>query len=164
MAVLLAALLAAAPPLDLADASGARHRLSDYRGKVVLLNFWATWCEPCKAELPSIERLRVALARRPFVVLAVQMDGSARTSSDAAEELGLHFPMLLDRDSSATTAWNVNLLPTTFLIAPDGAVALSHVGEVDWSSPEWRRKVEALLPRPRRGGTRKPRTVSQGTR
>jgi peroxiredoxin len=150
MALLIAALVAASPPsLQLADASGARHRLSDYRGKVVLLNFWATWCEPCKAELPSIERLRVALAGKPFVVLAVEMEGSARTASDTAKELHLHFPMLLDRDSTATSAWDVNLLPTTFLIRPDGAVAFSHVGEVDWASSEWRRKVEALLPRSR---------------
>jgi thiol-disulfide isomerase/thioredoxin len=164
MALLVAALLAAAaPPLNLADARGARHRLSDYRGKVVLVNFWATWCEPCKAELPGIERLRAALAGKPFVVLAVEMDGSARTSGDTAEELKLHFPMLLDRDSSATTAWNVNLLPTTFLIGPDGAVAFSHVGELDWSSPEWRGKVELLLPETRRG-THKPRTEPHAPR
>jgi thiol-disulfide isomerase/thioredoxin len=164
MALLVAALLAAsAPPLDLADAGGARHRLSDYRGKVVLLNFWATWCEPCRDELPSIERLRAALAGKPFVVLAVQMEGSARTASDTAEELGLHFPILLDRDSSATAAWNVNLLPTTFLIGPRGAVAISHVGEVDWSSAEWRRKIEALLPENRRG-KHKARTESHRPR
>jgi thiol-disulfide isomerase/thioredoxin len=164
MPLLLAALLAAmAPPLDLQDARGKRHHLSDYRGMVVLVNFWATWCEPCKAELPSIERLRAALAGKPFVVVAVEMDGSARTSGDTAEELKLHFPMLLDRDSSATTAWKVNLLPTTFLIAPGGSVAFSHVGEVDWSTPEWRGKIEALLPETRLG-KRKARTESHGPR
>ena len=148
MALLAAALLAvAAPPLELADANGARHRLSDYRGKVVLLNFWATWCEPCRAELPTIERLRAALAGRPFVILAVQMGGSARTAHDIAEELGLRFPLLLDRDSSATAAWGVKMLPTSFLLGADGAVAFSHPGELDWSTIEARRKVEALLPR-----------------
>ncbi|OLC75074.1 MAG: hypothetical protein AUG04_10515 [Deltaproteobacteria bacterium 13_1_20CM_2_69_21] len=148
MALLAAALLAvAAPPLELADANGARHRLSDYRGKVVLLNFWATWCEPCRAELPTIERLRAALAGRPFVILAVQMGGSARTAHDIAEELGLRFPLLLDRDSSATAAWGVKMLPTSFLLGVDGAVAFSHPGELDWSTIEARRKVEALLPR-----------------
>ena len=101
MALLVAALLAASPPLELTDANGTTHRLSDYRGKVVLLNFWATWCEPCRDELPSIERLRAALARKPFVVLAVQMGGSVRTAKDAAEDLGLRFPLLLDRDSRA---------------------------------------------------------------
>ena len=80
MVLLVAALLAAAPPLELADTNGAMHRLADYRGKVVLVNFWATWCEPCRDELPTIERLRAALAGRPFVILSVQMGGSARTA------------------------------------------------------------------------------------
>lgn len=147
MALLVAALLAASPPLALTDTSGKGHRLSDYRGKVVLLNFWATWCEPCREELPSIERLRASLAGKPFVVLAVQMGGSKRTAQDTAENLGLRFPVLLDRDSLATAAWGVNTLPTTFIIGPDGAVAFSHVGELDWSSIEERRRVEQLLPR-----------------
>jgi peroxiredoxin len=145
MALFAAALLAATAPLQLADANGASHRLSDYRGKVVLLNFWATWCEPCRAELPSIERLRVALADKPFVILAVQMGGSARTARDVAEELGLRFPLLLDRDSSATAAWGVTILPTSFLIGRDGTVAFRHTGELDWSSADSRRRVEALL-------------------
>jgi peroxiredoxin len=145
VAPLAAALLLATPALRLADAQGRNHRLSDYRGKVVLLNFWATWCEPCRDELPSIERLRATLAGKPFVVLAVQMGGSARTARDVAEELGLRFPLLLDRDSKVSEAWGVNLLPTSILIGRDGAIAFRHAGELDWSSPASRRKVEALL-------------------
>ncbi|MFL5409733.1 MAG: peroxiredoxin family protein [Myxococcales bacterium] len=147
MALVVAAMLAAAPPLALSDTSGAKHRLSDYRGKAVLVNFWATWCEPCREELPSLERLRASLASKPFAVLAVQMGGSPRTARDIVQELGLRFPVLLDSDSSVTKAWEVSVLPTTFLIAPDGSVAAKHVGEVDWAQTEWRRKVEALLPR-----------------
>ena len=145
MALLVAALLAVAPPLGLTDANGKTQRLSDYRGNVVLLNFWATWCEPCRDELPSIERLRTALAGKRFAVLAVQMGGSARTAKDAADDLGLHFPLLLDRDSRATAAWGVKTLPTSFIIGPDGDVAFSHAGEMDWSSTEARRWVEDLL-------------------
>jgi peroxiredoxin len=148
LALVFAALIAAAPPLELAAASGTVHRLSDYRGKVVLVNFWATWCEPCREELPSIERLRASLGRKPFVVLAVQAGGSARTARDVAVDLGLQFPLLVDRDSRVINAWGVKTMPTTFLIAPDGTVAFSHVGELDWSSAKERRRVERLLPLP----------------
>jgi thiol-disulfide isomerase/thioredoxin len=115
---------------------------------VILLKFWATWCEPCRAELPGIERLRASFADKPFVVLAVQMGGSARTARDTADSLGLRFPLLLDRDSGATAAWKVDVLPTTFLIGRDGLVAFTQVGEKDWSSLEARRRVEALLAAP----------------
>jgi peroxiredoxin len=130
--------------LQLSDANGAAHILADYRGKVVLVNFWATWCEPCREELPTIERLRRMFADKPFVILAVQMGGSARTAQDMAKQLGLRFPLLLDRDSKVTARWGVDVLPTTFLIGPDGEVAFRHVGEVDWR--EARRRIEALLP------------------
>ena len=146
MAPLAAAfLIVATPTLQLADANGAMHDLAEYRGKVVLVNFWATWCEPCREELPTIERLRRMMADKAFVILAVQMGGSARTAQDMAKDLGLRFPLLLDRDSRVTARWGVDTLPTTFLIGPDGEVAFRHVGEADWS--DVRRRIEALLPR-----------------
>ena len=147
MALLVAALLAAAPVLELKDANGTAHRLADYRGQVVLVNFWATWCEPCLTELPTLERVRAAFAGRPFAVLAVQMEGSARMSRDRAEKLSLRFPMLVDRDSAVSKAWDVKLLPTSFLIGPDGAVAYKHEGELDWSDARSRQLIEKLLPR-----------------
>jgi peroxiredoxin len=146
MALLLAAALLAAPSLELTDAKGAVHRLADYRGKVVLLNFWATWCEPCRAELPDLERLRVALSGKPFVILAVQTAGSARTAQDTADELHLRFPLLLDRDRAVTEAWGVDSLPTTFLIDADGAVQSKQVGERNWSDAAARREIAKLLP------------------
>lgn len=145
MPLLAAVLLAVAPRLELPDDNGALHRLADYRGKVVLVHFWATWCEPCLTELPRIERLRVALAGKPFVILAVQMAGSARMSSDQAHRLGLGFPMLIDRDSRAAAGWGVNTLPASFLLDAEGNVAYRHVGEFDWRSAEGQRQLDAVL-------------------
>jgi peroxiredoxin len=147
MVLLVAALLAAAPPLELTDSNGAQHQLADYRGKVVLVNFWATWCEPCREELPTLERLRVALGDKPVVILGVQMGGSARTARDMAARLHLHFPLLVDRDSKATARWGVDTLPTSFLVDPAGELAFRHIGELDWSSGDARRQVERLLAR-----------------
>ena len=79
------------------------------------------------------------------VILAVQMGGSARTARDKAEQLRLGFPLLLDRDSRATTAWHVTTLPTTFLIGPDGAIASKQVGEVDWAAAKVRERLDSLL-------------------
>jgi peroxiredoxin len=135
----------AAPALELADLDGAVHRLADYRGKTVLVNFWATWCTPCRAEMPSIERLRSAMEGRPFSVLAVNMGESGRVARDFAEKLPITFTVLLDREGSVTRAWGARVLPASFLIAPDGAIRYSYFGDLDWSSDEVRARIESLM-------------------
>ncbi|MGE5639627.1 MAG: peroxiredoxin family protein [Clostridia bacterium] len=135
------------PPLELADMDGAAHRLSDYRGKVVLVNFWATWCAPCRAEMPSIERLRAALEGRPFAVLAVNVGENPRAAREFAEKLPVKFTILMDRDLKATKSWSAKLLPASFVVGPDGAIKYAYLGDLDWSSPEVRASIEALMPR-----------------
>ncbi len=135
----------AAPALELADLEGGVHRLSDYRGKAVLVNFWATWCAPCRAEMPSIERLRRAMEGRPFAVLAVNVGESGRVARDFAEKLPVAFTVLLDRDARVSRAWGARVLPATFLIGPDGAIRYSYLGDLDWSSDEVRRRIESLM-------------------
>jgi peroxiredoxin len=133
------------PPLELADVDGKVHRLADYRGKVVLLNFWATWCAPCREEMPSIERLRVALAGKPFVVLAVNVGESAEKAREFAATMPLGFPLLLDRDIRASRAWGARVLPATYLIGPDGVARFSYFGELDWAKADVRAVVEKLM-------------------
>jgi thiol-disulfide isomerase/thioredoxin len=135
----------ATPPLVLQDLHGRTHRLADYRGKVVLVNFWATWCEPCRDEMPSIERLRQFLAGKPFEVLAVNIGEPLGRIERFLEKMPLGFPVLLDRDSGAAKAWKARVVPATFLVGPDGRIRYVHYGELDWSSEPVRKRVAELL-------------------
>lgn len=136
----------AAPALELEDADGKLHRLADYRGKVVLVNFWATWCEPCREEMPSMEALRSQLHDRPFVILAVNVGEGARVTRGFADKMRLNFPLLLDRDSKTTRAWGARILPASFLLGADGAIRYSYLGALDWSDAQVKAAIERLLP------------------
>jgi peroxiredoxin len=124
----------AAPPLALQDLQGTAHILSDYRGSVVLINFWATWCEPCRHEMPSIQRLREKFTGKPFVVLAVNLDEPEARVRQFLKQTGLQLPVLLDRDKKVAREWGVRLLPVTYIIGRDGRVRYRLVGDLDWSS------------------------------
>jgi thiol-disulfide isomerase/thioredoxin len=134
------------PPLVLEDLHGRAHSLADdYRGKVVLVNFWATWCEPCLAEMPSIERLRKSLADRPFAVLAVNLGEPLGRIERFLERVPVGFPTLRDRDTAVAKAWKARVVPATFLVGPDGRIRYVHYGELDWSSDPVRKRVAELL-------------------
>ena len=135
----------ATPPLELADLEGKRHRLADYRGKVVLVNFWATWCVPCREEMPSIERLRASLEGRPFAVLAVNLAEPESRIQKFLDAVPLRFAVLLDRDTQTTRAWQAKVLPATYIVGRDGKIRYRHVGELDWSKPEIRALVVELM-------------------
>jgi len=134
------------PSLRLPDLEGKEHALEAYRGKVVLVNFWATWCEPCKEEMPSIERLRRSLEGRPFAVLAVNLAEPDSRVQRFLSQVPLGFPVLMDRDTAAAKAWKARLLPATYIIGPDGRIRYSYLGELDWSRDQVRRQIVALLP------------------
>ena len=134
-----------APSLELVDLQGTKHSLADYRGKVVLINFWATWCAPCREEMPSIERLRASLEGRPFAVLAVNLAEPESRIQKFLDAMPLGFTILLDRDTKTTRAWQAKVLPATYIVGADGAIRYRHVGELDWSKPEIRKQIIALM-------------------
>jgi thiol-disulfide isomerase/thioredoxin len=136
----------ATPPLALQDLDGRPHALEDYRGKVVLINFWATWCEPCRAEMPSINKLRASLAGQPFVVLAVNLGENEQRIRRFMAQVPLEFTVLLDRDNAAAKAWRTRVLPASFLVGPDGRVRYAVIGEYDWEQDAARKAVLALMP------------------
>jgi peroxiredoxin len=124
----------ATPALALKDVGGAVHDLTRYRGKVVLINFWATWCEPCREEMPSIQRLRERLPEKAFAVLAVNVDEPDARVRRFLEETRLDLPVLLDPNKTVTRAWGVRVMPTTFVVGPDGRIRYRLLGEADWST------------------------------
>jgi len=151
-----AAIGEAAPPFqaalvpDSADTArpGVVRSLEDYRGKVVVLNFWATWCQPCKVEMPSMEALHRDFHPRGLRVVAVSQDDPRVTSADLrayAEDLGLTFEILQDSAHTMTAPYQVIGYPTTFVIARDGTIRRRWVGPEDWNSPANRAFVKQLL-------------------
>jgi thiol-disulfide isomerase/thioredoxin len=134
-----------APELKASDLKGAPKSLADYRGKVVLLNFWASWCPPCLREMPSMERLRVKMAGRPLAVVALD-SAETREEVDAyLSRMKLGFPILLDPEGSNTKLWKVFALPTTFLLDAEGRVRYVLTGPTEWDEGEALEIIESLL-------------------
>ncbi len=128
------------------DLRGKPTRFGETRGSVVLLNFWATWCPPCRKEMPAMEQLYRAYKDRGLVVLAVSQDQAPlATVRSFAEELKLGFPVWHDRDGLVGRQYSVPGVPTSYLIGRDGRIAYKVLGEYDWFNPEARAAVEALL-------------------
>lgn len=120
--------------LALPDLNGEVHRLGDYAGSVVLINFWASWCGPCLREMPSLQRLERKLADTPFRLLAVNVGENSAEIEPWLKELGVDFSILLDADGSATRAWRVFAFPTTFVVDRAGKVSHAKAGAVEWDS------------------------------
>lgn len=124
-----------APDFTLKDMEGHAHRLSDFHGKVVFLNVWATWCPPCRMEMPSMERLYRRLRDRDFTMLAVSEDeNGAAAVKPFIDEMGLTFPVLLDEDGVVPPRYGVTGYPETFIIDRDGRVVQHTIGPEDWQS------------------------------
>lgn len=121
---------------DIPDLNGARTVLKNYRGSFVFLNFWATWCPPCREEMPAMEQLQHELEDTIFQILAVSVQEDPRTVQRFIDEIGTTFPVLLDRSGQVSRSYGVRGLPTSYFIAPDGTVAGLLVGILEWDHPE----------------------------
>ena len=126
---------------------------SDLRGKVVLMNFWASWCAECRPEMPVLERLYRELAPQGFVVIGINAREKREAVRRYAGELGLTFPLVLDPDGKINALYGVVGIPTTFLVGRDGRAVALAVGPRAWASPPARALIQALLaePGPRSG-------------
>jgi peroxiredoxin len=126
-----------APDFILADLSGTKTRLSDLQGEVVLVNFWATWCPPCREEIPSMVALNRIMVGKPFRMLAISMDqGGKDAVNDFFRNSGLTLPVLLDKDGNVGRLYGVTGVPETFVIDRKGVIIKKFIGPLDWSAPE----------------------------
>jgi thiol-disulfide isomerase/thioredoxin len=136
-----------APDFTLEDIDAKKISLKDYRGKVVMLNFWATWCPPCRREMPSMERLHQDLKDKDFVVLAVnQMEDIDQIFAFTGElELEPTFAILYDRDSKVSRAYSVMGLPTTYLIDKKGNIRFRAIGGREFDHPVVKEQIFQLM-------------------
>jgi thiol-disulfide isomerase/thioredoxin len=132
-----AAVGATAPDFVLNTVDGKSVRLSDYRGQVVFLNFWATWCGPCRSEMPSIERLNKEMEGQDFIILAVSIDGFETTQlRNMILPSHYSFTVLHDPDQKVADTYLISGIPTTYIIGKDGTIVDKSVGAEFWDSNE----------------------------
>ena len=129
------------------DAQPQEKTLADYEGDVVLLNIWATWCLPCRVEMPNLERLHADLAPRGLKVVAVSIDnpGKEREIASFAKEYGLTFEILFDETGRIKRQYQTTGVPETFIIGRDGHIRHKQIGAVRWDSDRYRTLIGSLL-------------------
>lgn len=142
------------PALELGDANGKTWRLADLRGQVVVLNFWASWCEPCRAELPQLQQLATQASNThpaDLAVWAVNYKEDPAKVERFIQGMGLTLPVPLDRDGHAAKAWTPRIFPTTIVVDRNGRARWQVVGEFDWTSDAAWQLLDPLLKAPKTG-------------
>jgi len=134
-----------APDFELTSLDGRKIRLRDYRGRVILLNFWATWCPWCRKEMPFIQELHNTMDEQYFVILAIDIRQDKRTVERFIKDRGLSFTVLLDRDGSVGDMYGVSSTPMKFLIDPDGNLRGAAIGYRRWDLADIKSLVDALI-------------------
>jgi peroxiredoxin len=128
----------------LEDIEGVSRRLSDYRGKVLVVNFWATWCSACRQEMPALTRANDWLKRFGGEVISVNVGEGKEQIVAFLKKYPVNFPVLMDPETATATAWKLKGLPATFIIDPNGVLAYRAYGAREWDSPEILVPIRAL--------------------
>ena len=137
-----------APDFELPDLDGEKKKLSDFRGKVVLVNFWATWCPPCRKEIPSMQRAWKILETEDVMMLAIHIGGSLDKIWTFLIDYDVEFPVLFDAKGRSPRGWPIVGLPTSFVVDPEGRIALRAIGGREWDDPKLIKQILALRTKP----------------
>ena len=132
------------PALKLPDLQGRMHDLSDYKGQVVLVQFWATYCTPCRKEMPSMNKLIKKMGDVPFKILAVDMGETHDEVTHFVKQVKPEFTILMDETGEAIGAWRVFAAPSNFIIDPRGKIRYTLFGGVEWDSDKLVKQLKAL--------------------
>ena len=134
-----------APDFELLDENNIKYKLSDFRGKVVVINFWATWCPPCRYEMPALERLWNKVKDKNIVILAINVGENADAMFEFTGEFNLTMPIPMDINGEVVKKYPVTGLPTTYIINPQGYVTHRAMGGREWDSAEIVKQLQQLL-------------------
>ena len=134
-----------APDFALKSSTGENMRLSEYRGDVVMINFWATWCGPCRQEMPLLDELYDRYERVGFNLLGVNIDDDSSRAMDMVRELGVSFPVLFDNRKEVSKMYDVDAMPVTVLVDREGNVRFVHQGYKPGYEEKYLDQVRALL-------------------
>jgi peroxiredoxin len=134
-----------APDFTLHTMNGPNMRLQEQRGKVVMINFWATWCGPCRQEMPHLSRLYDKYRASGFVLMGINVDEDTRNAAAVAAKLGVGFPVLLDTDKQVSRLYDLSTMPSTVLIDRDGKVRFVHRGYLSGYEDVYDKQIRELL-------------------
>ena len=134
-----------APDFTLHTMGGPNMRLQEQRGKVVMINFWATWCGPCRQEMPHLDRLYDKYKSSGFVLMGINVDDDTRNAAAVAAKLGVRFPVLLDTDKQVSRLYDLSTMPSTVIVDRDGKVRYVHRGYLSGYEDTYDKQVRELL-------------------
>ena len=132
------------PQINLLDMNGNGHSLEDYRGNIVLVQFWATYCTPCRKEMPTMNQLIKKMADKPFKIVTVNMAEDKADVAKFLDEVPVDFPVLLDSDGSTLGQWKVFAAPANFILDKNGRIIFTLYGGIDWASEDMVKKLSIL--------------------
>jgi thiol-disulfide isomerase/thioredoxin len=130
--------------LKLPDMQGKLHTLNEYKGNIVLLQFWATYCTPCRKEMPTMNSLIKKMQGKPFKIVSVNMAETREEVADFIQQVPVDFPILLDSDGSTVEKWKVFAAPANFILDKKGNIIFTLFGAIDWDSDDMVKKMTLL--------------------